>query len=229
MPLLIGLGVVALLILIFGPQFWVQWALKKHGADRPDLPGTGGELARHLLDEAGLEGVAVEETDTGDHYDPETRTVRLTPGHLGGKSISAVAVATHEVGHAIQHAREEPGFMRRMSVVTRVVWIDRIGTVILFTAPVLAFIIKAPILFAMQIALGVVLLLVRVAVHLVTLPIEFDASFRKALPILEERRYLAEEDMPAARHVLTAAAWTYVASALATLLDVARWFRIIRF
>lgn len=70
MPILIGLGVLALLLLIFGPQFWVQWALKKHSAEREDLPGTGGELARHLLDEAGLESVAVEETEAGDHYDP---------------------------------------------------------------------------------------------------------------------------------------------------------------
>lgn len=228
MPILIGLGVIALLLLIFGPQFWVQWALKKHSAERDDLPGTGGELARHLLDEAGLESVVIEETEAGDHYDPETRTIRLTANFLNGKSIAAVAVATHEVSHAIQHAREEPGFMRRMAVVGRVIWIDKIGTVVLLTAPLLAFVVKAPILLAIQIALGVLLLLVRVAVHLVTLPIEYDASFRKALPILEERAYLSEADLPAARHVLKAAAWTYVASALATLLDVMRWFRIIR-
>ncbi|MCX7340507.1 MAG: zinc metallopeptidase [Hyphomicrobiales bacterium] len=228
MPILIGLGVLALLVLIFGPQVWVQWALKKHSAEREDLPGTGGELARHLLDEAGLDSVAIEETEAGDHYDPETRTVRLTPGFLKGKSIAAVAVATHEVSHAIQHAREEPGFMRRMAVVGRVIWIDRIGTMMLLSAPVLAFLVKAPVLLAVQIALGIVLLLVRVAVHLVTLPIEYDASFRKALPILKEGRYLSEQDLPAARHVLKAAAWTYVASALATLLDVMRWFRIVR-
>ncbi len=228
MPVLIGLGVLALLLLIFGPQFWVQWALKKHGEPRSDLPGTGGELARHLLDEAGLHRVAVEETQTGDHYDPADRVVRLTDMHFHGKSVAAVAVATHEVAHAIQHAREEPGFMRRMAVVGRVIWFDRIATVILLSAPVLGVVIKAPVLIVFQIALGLSLLLVRVLVHLVTLPIEFDASFRKALPILEERRYLHESDMPAARQVLKAAAWTYVASALATLLDVMRWLRIIR-
>ncbi len=229
MPILLALGAILLIALVFGPQLWVRHELGKHGVDRPDLPGTGGELARHLLDEAGLGEVAVEPTDAGDHYDPETRTVRLTPPHLDGRSIAAVAVATHEVSHAIQHARQEPGFMRRMSVVGKVIWFDRVATIILFSAPLLAVVIKAPALLLMQLALGVSLLLVRVLVHLVTLPIEFDASFRKALPILSERRYLSEEDLPAARSVLSAAAWTYVASALATLLDVARWFRIIRF
>jgi hypothetical protein len=229
MPILIGLGVVLVLLLIFGPQFWVQWALKKHGAERPDLPGTGGELARHLLDEAGLEGVPVEETDMGDHYDPEERVVRLLPDHLHGKSIAAVAIAAHEVSHAVQHAREEPGFMRRMAVIGRIVWIDRLATIVLLTTPLFGLLLKAPALIALQVGLGVALLMVRVAAHLVTLPIEYDASFRKALPILEQGAYLRPEDVPAARHVLKAAAWTYVAAALATLLDVARWFRIIRF
>lgn len=229
MPILIGLGVLALLALIFGPQFWVQYAMKKHGDERPDLPGTGGELARHLLDVAGLASVAIEETDIGDHYDPEERVVRLLPQNVHGRSITAVAIAAHEVSHAIQHAREEPGFMRRNAVVGKVIWIDRIATIILLTTPLLAVLVKAPILIALQIGLGLTLLLVRVAVHLVTLPIEFDASFRKALPILEEGRYLPATDIPAARNVLKAAAWTYVAAALATLLDVARWFRIIRF
>jgi uncharacterized protein len=229
MPILFGLAVIAVLLLVFGPQFWVQYAMKKHGDERPDMPGTGGELARHLLDEAGLQSVPVEETDMGDHYDPEERVVRLMPQNVHGKSVTAVAIAAHEVSHAVQHAREEPGFMRRMAVIGRIIWIDRIATIILLSAPLLAVVIKAPVLLAAQIGVGVVLLLVRVAAHLVTLPIEYDASFRKALPILQQGRYLDEADLPAARHVLKAAAWTYVAAAMATLLDVMRWFRIIRF
>jgi Zn-dependent membrane protease YugP len=229
MPFLAGFGILVLLALIFGPQFWVRHAMAKHGGERADLPGTGGELARHLLDEAGLDDVKVEETAMGDHYDPETRTVRLSPAHLAGRSIAAVAVAAHEVSHAVQHARLEPGFMRRMAVVTRVAWIDRLGMVILLSAPFLLLVLKAPAIMAVQIAAGLALMGVRVLAHLVTLPIEFDASFGKALPVLKRGGYLAPADLPAARQVLTAAAWTYVAAALATLLDVARWFRVIRF
>jgi hypothetical protein len=229
MPILIALGATLVLLLVFGPQLWVSWALRRHGVERPDLPGTGGELARHLLDEAGLDGVKVELTEAGDHYDPETRVVRLTNAHLNGRSISAVAVAAHEVSHALQHAREEPSFLRRMAVVEKVIWIDRVATIVMITAPLLFLLVKTPILLFAQIAFAVLLMFVRVLVHLVTLPIEFDASFNKALPILKERGYLSDADLPGARRVLTAAAWTYVASALATLLDVARWFRLIRF
>jgi len=72
--------------------------LKRHGAERVDFPGTGGELARHLLDEAGpLQAVSVDVTDLGDHYDPDAQAVRLLPQHHNGRSIAAIAVAAHEV------------------------------------------------------------------------------------------------------------------------------------
>jgi Zn-dependent membrane protease YugP len=229
MPILIALAGVVLLFLIFGPQVWVRRVLKQHGADRPDLPGTGAELARHLLDAADLPSVAVEKTDRGDHYDPDARAVRLLPQHHDGRSISAVAVAAHEVSHAVQHARAEPAFMRRLDLVRNLVWVDRIASGILMLAPVVAILVRSPALLVVQILAGVSLLGIRVIVHATTLPVEFDASFGKALPVLVRGRYLSAGDMPAARSVLKAAAYTYVAAALATLLDVARWFRILRF
>src|SRR5205814_10727314 len=133
-----------LLILLaagFGPQVWVHHVLRRHGADRPDLAGTGGELARHLLDEAGLHSVKVETTDRGDHYDPEARAVRLLPQHHDGRSVAAVAVAAHEVSHAIQHARGERPFALRFALVKRIIWIDRIASIILLLAPVVFFLV----------------------------------------------------------------------------------------
>jgi Zn-dependent membrane protease YugP len=76
---------------------------------------------------------------------------------------------------------------------------------------------------------GILLFASEIVIHLITLPVELDASFSKALPALTRGRYLSASDLPAARSVLTAAAWTYVAAALATLLNVARWFRVFRF
>ena len=100
MPILIALGGLLLLALVFGPQLLVKRVLRQHGADRPDLPGTGAELARHLLDEANLQSVTVEKTDLGDHYDPDAHAVRLLPQHHDGRSVAAVAVAAHEIGRA---------------------------------------------------------------------------------------------------------------------------------
>lgn len=226
MPVLAVVASLLLVALVFGPSWWIRHVLKAHGVDRPDLPGTGGEFARHLLDEAKLEHVKVEMTNEGDHYDPTTQTVRLLPDHHGGRSVAAVAVAAHEVSHAIQHARGERAFTLRLDLVSQLVWVDRLATAILVLVPIVFMLVKSPVLAIVQVAAAIALFGVRVVVHLVTLPVELDASFGKALPVLEGRRYLSEQDMPAARRVLRAAAFTYVAAALATLLNVLRWFRI---
>ena len=229
MPIILVLVLAILFAVLVGPHWWVRHVLERHGVERADLPGTGGELARHLLDRAGLYGVKVELTGDGDHYDPEERAVRLLPQHHDGRSVAAVAVAAHEVSHAVQHANGEPAFALRFDLVRKVIWIDRIAIVLLSLAPVIAILVRAPRLFIVELIAGLVLLTARVAVHVVTLPVELDASFGKALPVLEKGGYLAPADMPAARTVLRAAAFTYVASALMTLLNVARWLRILRF
>jgi len=229
MPILIALGGLLLLALVFGPQLLVKRVLRQHGADRPDLPGTGAELARHLLDEANLQSVTVEKTDLGDHYDPDVHAVRLLPQHHDGRSVAAVAVAAHEVSHAVQHARGETAFMRRLELVRSLIWVERIAGVVLMLTPIVLIVVRSPALAILQVIAGIALLGIRVVVHATTLPVEFDASFGKALPVLVRGRYLGAGDMQAARRVLKAAAYTYVAAALASLLDVARWFRILRF
>ena len=163
-------------------------AIARHGVERPDLPGTGAELARHLLDEAELPGVPVELTGDGDHYDPEARAVRLTPQHYDGRSVAAAAVAAHEVSHAVQHARGEPAFARRLSLVKNLIWIERAASVIMLATPLVFMLLKSPALAILQIGAGLALLGIRIAVHAVTLPVEFDASFGKALPVLTRGR-----------------------------------------
>lgn len=229
MPVIVVFGLVLVLALAFGPSWWIKRVLARHGVERPDLPGTGGEFARHLLDELEMPDVKVEVADKGDHYDPAARAVRLLRQHHEGRSVAAVAVAAHEVSHAIQHARGEPGFARRVELVGQLVWAERAAMAVLVLIPVLFILMKSPALIALQFLAAVLLLGIHVVVHVVTLPVEFDASFNKALPVLEGRGYLSPHDMPAARSVLRAAACTYVAGALSTLLNIARWFRILRF
>lgn len=219
---------VAVLAIVTLPQLLVRTTIRRHAGDRPDLPGTGGELARHLLDRFGLSHVRVEVTDRGDHYDPDAGAVRLLPQHHGGRSLSAVAIAAHEVGHAIQHGNGERKLALRQRLAKIAVFTDRIAGIFFLAAPVLTVIIRSPAALAGAIGLGIALLSVRVVVNLVTLPVETDASFAKALPILKDGGYLSEGDLPAARSVLRAAAFTYVAGALISLINLARWIRLLR-
>jgi Zn-dependent membrane protease YugP len=88
---------------------------------------------------------------------------------------------------------------------------------------------KAPHILLIEVFVGVMIFALTILMHAVTLPVEFDASFRRALPVLKQGRYIDERDMPAAKQILRAAAFTYVAAAAMSLLDVARWFRVLRF
>ncbi|MFD0915351.1 zinc metallopeptidase [Pseudahrensia aquimaris] len=222
------LGVLVIGLLIFAPQFWVKKQMRVNSVERADFPGTGGELAEHLIEHYGIEGVGVETTDRGDHYDPEAKMVRLLPQHFEGRSLTAVAIAAHEVGHALQDYRQERGLTWRNRLVRFAMMTDKFATIFFIAAPVLGVIARTPAAFFGLAAIGISLLAVRVLVHLVTLPVEYDASFGKALPILKEGGYLHEEDLPAARSVLKAAALTYVSAALMGLIDLARWIRILR-
>lgn len=215
-----------LLVILLGPGIWVQHVLKRHSGTRDDFPGTGGDMARHLLSKMGLEQVGVEATPAGDHYDPSSRTVRLTEDKLNGKSLTAVVVAAHEVGHALQHARREGLFQSRTALAIVAMWMQRIAPAALLLAPLLVGV--SPLAGRLSLLVAVGAMLVGTLVHLVTLPVEWDASFGKALPLLKEGEYLSDADMRSAHRILTAAALTYVAASLMSLLNIGRWLRVLR-
>ncbi len=216
-------------LLILGPNLWVKYVLKKHHKPLPGMPGTGGELAIHLLKQYELDNVSVEQTQSmGDHYSPSDNAVRLSPEVYNGKSLSAVAVAAHEVGHALQFNREEPVSLLRSRYLGTANTVKRIGVFILMGMPVLGAVFHLPHISLLSIAIGIVTMLASVLLYVAVLPEEWDASFNKALPILEKGGYVPAAYMPAIRQVLTAAALTYVASALADILRLWRWLRFIR-
>jgi uncharacterized protein len=226
-PILLALIVLALLALLFGPQIWVRRTMARYAVERPDFPGTGGELAEYLLREAGLDHVRVEAIDGGDHYDPDAKAVRLSRANYEGRSVTAAAVAAHEVGHALQDAQGYRPLAIRQRLAAFGLHVERIGAVVMMTTPLIFALTRAPAVMAAQVAGAILILGFTISVHLATLPTEFDASYRRALPTLE--KHLQPEDMPGARRVLRAAALTYVAAALASLLDVLRWLRLMRF
>ena len=213
------------LLLLVGPQFWTQRILKKYSAPRTDFPGTGGELAQHLIDKYQL-NVKLETTPAGDHYDPQTKTVRLLEQNFNGKSLTAVATAAHEVGHAIQHHQGMKLLLARTPLAKFAFVVERLAQIALISAPVFLSFIPAAGRLALLVA--VIGMIASTIVHLVTLPVEFDASFGKALPISKEGEYINADDHKAAKRILLACALTYVSAALASLLNIWRWLRFLR-
>jgi Zn-dependent membrane protease YugP len=220
--------IILLLAMVYAPQLWVQSVLKRYNRKpEANFPGTGGELARHLLNRYDLKEVKVEVTELGDHYDPLERCVRLTQDKFDGKTLTAITVAAHECGHALQHAASEPLFLLRTRLAKTARLAQRIGSLLLIAAPFAILLTKTPSVAAFNIVGAFLMMGSTVVIHLLTLPVEIDASFRKALPLLDSG-YLDKSQMPAARSILRAAAWTYVAASLASLLNFWRWIAILR-
>ena len=217
-----------LIALLLGPQYWVKWVLNRYNRKPEDnFTGTGGELVRHLLDRYGLDSVKAETTSDGDHYDPQARVVRLSEEHFNGKTLTAITIAAHEVGHAIQHAGAEPLFLWRARLATVAVAAQKLGSLLLFLVPLISIITRAPAMGALTLLAAFLVMGMGLLVHLLTLPVEVDASFNKALPLLEEG-YLLPEQVAPARRILRAAALTYVSSALAGLLNFWRWMQVLK-
>ncbi len=226
------IAIVLVMVVAFGiallPSIWVKRVLKQHANERSDFPGTGAEFARHILDEMKLSHVKVEPTDLGDHYDPESKVVRLSAAHHDKKTLAAVVVAAHEVGHAMQDATAYAPLAARTRLATQAMKIERFGAIVMLAAPLVLLLVKSPFVLIIELGVGLLILSTTVLMHAFTLPVELDASFRRALPVLKAGNYISDKDMGSARKILRAAALTYVAAAAVSLLDVMRWLRVLR-
>ena len=219
--------IIIAIVVLFGPHLWARHVLNRYNRQEY-FSGSGIDLARLVLAHLNLNDVTVEMTDAGDHYDPTGKTIRLTKKICGRKTLTAVVVAAHEIGHAIQDDSGYKPLKTRTRMIGTAQKIERIGAIIMMAVPVLAGITRAPSVGVLMFVGGLASLCIPVLVHLLTLPAEFDASFNRALPMLTSGSYIPPEDIPAARKILIACALTYVANSLIGLLNVWRWIRVLR-
>lgn len=202
------------LILAMIAQWRVSAAVNRYSRVPTARGVTGARVARALLDSAGLQDVAVERTGgvLSDHYDPRSRTLRLSPGVFDTPSVAAVGIAAHEAGHALQHADRYLPLQARSAIVPVVQFGSFLGPIVFFLGLLLNI---------TELAWGGVILFGGVALFaLVTLPVEFDAT-RRAKQLLQQFGYASGSEMKGVNAVLDAAALTYVAGlaqALSTLL-----------
>ena len=188
--------------------------MKKNDEELIDMPFTAEEFGQLILKENKLFDVKIEETDQVDHYDLNDKTVRVQQGRLAKKSLTSLTIICHEIGHAIQHKEEYGPLVRRTSLVERTQWISKFGGVILYSGLPL---ILATGSFGL-IKVWLILVLIGVFIHLITLDVEVDASFKRAMPILEEK--IPKEYHSQCKNVLQAAAFTYVIGALTSFLSL---------
>ena len=207
------------IIIAFWAQSKVSGTYKKYRTIRTMNGYTGENVARMMLDAAGLYDVPVVEIrgELTDHYDPTSRVVRLSSDIYHGASIASAGIAAHEVGHAIQHKEAYKPLVLRTSIASAVNFSSQASIIIfmiglLFSIPLLTNI-------------GIIFFTVAVIYQIITLPVEFNAS-RRALNILESRNILYGNEVSGAKSVLSAAAMTYVAAALMSISQLIRLIAI---
>ncbi|CAH1204451.1 hypothetical protein PAECIP111893_02254 [Paenibacillus plantiphilus] len=212
-----------LIIIAFILSLWAQFRVSgtfNRWSEVKSMSGlTGYEAARRLLDNNGLHDVPVEPVPgkLSDHYDPTQRIVRLSEPVYYESSISAISVACHEVGHAIQHQQHYPMLTLR----------HRMFPVVRFASGAAPFLLIAGFLFSSLnlIGIGIIFFSAAVAFQLVTLPVEFNASSR-ARELMVAEGFIRNEEERGVAKVLNAAALTYVAAALISLLTLVKYIMI---
>lgn len=228
----IGLAFLACFLLGLYATFKTQMTYSKYSRVRSRAGLTGAQVAREILDRAGAEQWAVEKEMRGepttlavrvemvpgmlaDHYDPIHRVLRLSPDVYGGSSLAACGIAAHEAGHAVQHAKGyAPLHMR-----TALYPLANLGSQAWMWLMLLGFFFGGLQNLGVILTIGIGLFACAVAFYVITLPVEFDASWR-ALGYLSEYGILARDEMGGARKVLSAAALTYVAAALTAVVQL---------
>ena len=212
--LLIWIGLIITII----SQLLIKITYSKYQKQENKKRLTGFDVARQILDKNGLKDILILETSgfLTDHYDPTKKVVKLSTDIYHGTTISSASVAAHECGHAIQDKENYTPMRIRSKIVPTVNLFTKLGY--------LSIIIGAIFDYRLMI-IGVILLLSILLFQIITLPVEFNASIR-ALKQIESLNLLAESERTGAKKVLTAAAFTYVASVLTTLLQILRYVLI---
>ena len=180
------------------------------------MPFTGKELGLKLLKENKLDNVLIEPIKQVDHYNPLEKKVRISEEKLNKKSITSIAVVAHEIGHAIQDKENYKPLLLRQKLIEKTIIFQRVGSFLLIIGlPSIFAITKSPFITFLAAILIMGCLSTNVLIHLITLPVEFDASFKRALPILQ--KYVPNENMRQCRSVLRAAAFTYLAQSIVSI------------
>jgi len=203
-------------IILFLPNIWVNYILKNNNRVLSDMPFTGNQLGKKILEEQKIYNVSIESIKQLDHYNPIKKKIHIGEDKLNKKSITSIAVVAHEIGHAIQDKENYKPLIIRQKLIEKTMIFQRLGSFLLIIGlPSIFAFTKSPLITFVAAIIIMGCLSTNVLIHLITLPVEFDASFKRALPILQ--KYVPKENMKQCRSVLRAAAFTYLAQSIVSI------------
>ena len=203
-------------IILFLPNIWVNYILKNNNRVLSDMPFTGNQLGKKILEEQKIYNVSIESIKQLDHYNPIKKKIHIGEDKLNKKSITSIAVVAHEIGHAIQDKENYKPLIIRQKLIEKTMIFQRLGSFLLIIGlPSIFTFTKSPLITFVAAMIIMGCLSTNVLIHLITLPVEFDASFKRALPILQ--KYVPKENMKQCRSVLRAAAFTYLAQSIVSI------------
>ena len=213
--------ILSLVVIVF--SLWAQGSVKSTYAKYSKVSSrrgyTGAAIAQNILDKNGITDVRIGQVSgtLSDHYSPKEKMIRLSDGVYGSSSVAALGIAAHEAGHTCQHYGNY-GFIKLRNAILP---FAQIGS----SAAIPLVVLGVSLSFGFLVDIGIIVFLFAVLFHLITLPVELNASNR-AMKALEEGHYLDEEELMGTRKVLTAAAMTYVAALASSLLQFLRLLSI---
>ena len=209
---------IVLLSISILPVIWINYVFKKNDEILPNMPFNGIEFGNQLIKELELKDVCLEKTLIGDHYDLDQKKVKVGEDRLRKKSLTSISIICHEIGHAIQHAENYTPLITRTKLVKNTLWINKIAFAVIYVGLPIIFATGYLPLIKVCILLILLSLFIGVVIHLVTLEVELDASFNKAMPIIKKKIPAVYHD--SCRSILRAAAFTYVVGVFKNLISL---------
>ena len=206
------------LLLSITPMIWLNYVFSKNDKILINMPFNGLQFGQMIIDEKGLQGVKIEKSLSVDHYDLNERKVRVSEDRLSKKSLTAISIVCHEIGHAIQHQEKYKPLEQRTTLVKNTAWISQLGSAILMMGIPTILATGSYPLIKICLILAFISLLIGIFIHVITLEVEMDASFNKALPIIIEK--VPSEYHDACRSILKAAAFTYVIGVIRNFVSI---------
>ena len=218
------LGIV---LIYYLPTLWVKLTLSKYDYELQNMPFTGLEFGNSILEEKGLKEVTIQgEKKIGDHYNPTTKSVVVASERLDKKSLTSITVICHEIGHAIQHNENYQPLIQRQKIISATKWISNLGSIIFYIG-IPAIIASGSFPF-IRICLIIAFfsVIINMVIHLITLNVEFDASFKRAMPIIKDK--IPSQYHKACKSILKVCAFTYLVGAMTSFLNLRNIWLLIR-